>query len=130
MRSVHSAGTSAERIFEQVLHGLGVRAQRQPGSLPGRPDFVFQRLRLAIFVHGCFWHGHSGCENSTLPLSNVDYWRGKIDRNRKRDRRVRDALRKAGWRTYVVWECKLKNSESVARRFRRLLQESRRENLA
>ena len=120
MRSVHSTGTGAEKKCEAVLRSLGVRPKRHAAGLPGRPDFVLTESRLALFVHGCFWHAHKGCKNSALPSSNVDYWSRKIDRNRKRDRRVRDALRNGGWRTAVIWECKLKNLPLVACRLEKL----------
>lgn len=116
MRNVHSTGTEAEQRCELLLRSLRLRYRTHAADLPGRPDFVLTASRLALFVHGCFWHAHRGCKNAALPSSNVVYWSQKIDRNRKRDRRVRDALRKAGWRTAVIWECKLSEVELVARR--------------
>lgn len=121
MRAVHSTGTGAERKCEVLLRSMKIRYRRNDADLPGRPDFVLTGPRLALFVHGCFWHAHKGCKNSTLPTSNVDYWNRKIDRNRKRDRRVRDALRQAGWRTAVIWECAFSDQPSVARRLERLV---------
>jgi len=120
MRAVHSTGTGAENKCEMLLRSLKVRFRHHVDELPGRPDFVVTASKLALFVHGCFWHAHKGCKNSILPTSNVDYWTRKIDRNRKRDRRMRDALRQLGWRTAVIWECDLKNERSVARRLKRL----------
>jgi DNA mismatch endonuclease (patch repair protein) len=120
MRSVHSMGTSAEQKCETLLRSLKLRFSQHVASLPGKPDFLLRESRLALFVHGCFWHAHDGCRNAVLPNSNVDYWNGKIARNRKRDRRVREALRKAGWRTAVIWECKLRDADSVARRLLKL----------
>jgi DNA mismatch endonuclease (patch repair protein) len=120
MRSVPSAGTGAERKCEQLLRSLRLRFRRQSNNLPGRPDFVLPDCDLALFVHGCFWHAHKGCKNATLPTSNLDYWIGKIGKNRRRDRRVREELRKAGWRTAVIWECKLRNVDSVSRRLVKL----------
>lgn len=120
MRSVHSVGTGAEAKCEALLRSLKLTYRLHAADLPGRPDFVLKGSRLALFVHGCFWHAHKGCKNAVLPSSNIDYWSRKIDRNRKRDRRVRDALRKAGWHTAIIWECKLKDVESVARRLLKL----------
>src|SRR5579872_4347249 len=108
MRSVHSSGTSAEKKCEAILRSLNVHFSTTPAKVRGRPDFVLRRSNLALFIHGCFWHAHKGCKHASLPASNVEYWAEKLDRNRKRDRRVRDALRKAGWRTAVIWECALK----------------------
>jgi DNA mismatch endonuclease, patch repair protein len=115
MQAVHSTGTTAENKCEAVLRSLRLRFTKQ-ADLPGRPDFVVKISKLAVFVHGCFWHSHKGCKNAALPVSNAAYWTQKIDKNRRRDRRIRDELRKAGWRTAVIWECKLRNLDSVASR--------------
>lgn len=120
MRSVRSTGTGAEKKCEALLRALKLSFRRHSAHLPGRPDFVLRDCRLALFVNGCFWHAHHGCSNAMLPTSNTVYWHRKIDRNRKRDRRVRDALRKGGWRTAVIWECKLRNEDLVARRLLKL----------
>jgi DNA mismatch endonuclease (patch repair protein) len=120
MRSVRSTRTGAERKCEALLRSLKLKFSQHASDLPGKPDFLLKESRLAVFVHGCFWHAHKGCKNSALPTSNVDYWSRKIDRNRRRDRRVRDTLRKAGWRTAVIWECKLRNANSVASRLLKL----------
>jgi DNA mismatch endonuclease (patch repair protein) len=124
MRAVRSTGTSAENKCEALLRSLKLRFA-QHADLPGRPDFILRASKLAVFVHGCFWHGHKGCKNAVLPSSNVAYWVQKIDKNRRRDRRVREALRKAGWRTAVVWECKLRDADSVASRLLRLANRGR-----
>jgi DNA mismatch endonuclease, patch repair protein len=116
MRAVHSKGTTPEKKCECLLRSLKLSFRRHATGLPGQPDFVLEASRLALFVHGCFWHAHKGCKNAVLPTSNLEYWSRKIDRNRKRDRRVRDALRRAGWRTAVIWECKLKDAASIASR--------------
>jgi DNA mismatch endonuclease, patch repair protein len=121
MRSVRSTGTAPEQQCEAILRSLHITFKRAPANLRGRPDFVLDRPHLAIFVHGCFWHSHKRCKQAALPSSNVKYWKEKIDNNRKRDRRVREALRKDGWRTAVIWECELKKTDSVARRLSRLI---------
>lgn len=121
MRSVHSVGTGAEKKCEKLLSWLDVRFRRHPEDLPGRPDFVMPQCNLALFVHGCFWHSHRGCKNSALPTSNLDYWAQKIGNNCKRDRRVRAQLRRAGWRTAVIWECKLGKPDLVSRRLLKLV---------
>jgi DNA mismatch endonuclease (patch repair protein) len=120
MRAVHSTGTTAENKCEALLRTLKLKFSQHHPDLAGRPDFVLKDSRLAIFVHGCFWHAHKGCKHAALPSSNVTYWVQKIGRNRRRDRRVRDELRKAGWRTAVIWECKLRHPDSVAGRLLKL----------
>jgi DNA mismatch endonuclease (patch repair protein) len=120
MGAVHSSGTAAERSCEAILRSLKIKFRRNAESLPGKPDFVLSSSHLVIFVHGCFWHSHDGCKNATVPTSNTEYWSGKLVRNRRRDRRVREAIRKLGWRTVVIWECKLRDADSVARRLMKL----------
>lgn len=105
-----------------------LRGWRRGYRLFGRPDFVFPKERLAVFVDGCFWHGHD-CRN-LRPRTNARFWRVKISRNQDRDRRVVRILRAAGWRTVRVWECDLKskNEKNIVRRLRRALK--RRKNTA
>lgn len=120
MRAVHSSGTTPENKCETLLRTLRLKFSKHAPDLAGRPDFILRGSRLAIFVHGCFWHAHKGCKHAALPSSNVEYWVKKIDRNRRRDRRVRDQLRNIGWRTTVIWECRLRNTASVASRLLKL----------
>ena len=80
MRAVHSTGTGAEKKVELLLRSLRLRYRRHAPDLPGKPDFVLTAQRLALFVHGCFWHAHTGCKSATLPTSNVIYWAQKIGR--------------------------------------------------
>ncbi len=76
--------------------------------MPGRPDLIFPKYRAVIFVHGCYWHGHPGCKDATMPKSNVSFWTQKFTNNTERDRRVVRELIGEGWRVMVVWECELK----------------------
>ena len=82
-------------------------------SLPGKPDFVFSRLHLALFVHGCFWHQHKNCRRSNLPKSNIEYWSWKLDRNLRRDKKVLRKLRELGWKTAVIWECQTRDTAKL-----------------
>ena len=75
------------------------------GSLPGRPDLAVPAARVAIFVHGCFWHRHARCKGATTPKSNVGFWQDKFAKNVERDRRNRRDLKRLGWKVVVVWEC-------------------------
>ena len=122
MRRVKSEGTRPEAVVGALLAAYRLRILEHPAQLPGKPDFAVPSRKLAVFVHGCFWHNHS-CPQAALPASNDEYWRLKIERNRKRDRRVRDQLRRAGWQTAVIWECRLlRHPDAVARRLTRLLE--------
>ncbi|MGH6946264.1 MAG: very short patch repair endonuclease, partial [Kiloniellales bacterium] len=102
MASVKQKHTGPELTVRRMLHRLGYRFRLHNRSLPGSPDLVFPRRGKAIFVHGCFWHGHS-CRWGRLPKSKLDYWGPKIEANRKRDRRNSLRLRKQGWSVLVVW---------------------------
>jgi DNA mismatch endonuclease (patch repair protein) len=120
MRSVKSRDTGPELALRKALHRLGYRYRTHESSLPGRPDLVFPRYRCAIFVHGCFWHGHS-CRWGAAPKSRPEFWGPKIARNRRRDRRNLRALRLLGWRTLVVWQCQLKDFDRLAPKIARFL---------
>ena len=122
MSSVRSTGTKPEKMCERLMKLAKIRFRKQPNNLIGHPDFVLPEACVAVFVHGCFWHGHESCKHSSLPSSNLEYWKKKIERNRRRDAQVLRSLRKAGWRTAVFWECKMQNAESVTRRLLRLSQ--------
>lgn len=113
MRAVKDRDTSPERRVASILKEMGIRFRSQAGDLPGSPDFVLPRLRAALFVQGCFWHGH-GCRSRT-PHTHRAYWLAKLARNRRRDRRVRRSLNRLGWTVVVVWECQVQNhNRSVA----------------
>lgn len=120
MRSVRSKGTGPENCCRQLLRSLKLRFRSQSAGLPGRPDFILYDYKVALFVHGCFWHGHRDCKGAQLPATNASYWLRKIENNSRRDQRARRALRKMGWRTVVFWECQLKNVDLVARRLLKL----------
>ena len=98
MRRVKGAGTSPEIIVRRVIWRLGGRYRLNRADLPGKPDIVLPGRRLAIFVHGCFWHGHDCARGARVPKANRDYWVEKVRRNRERDRAARAALEAAGWR--------------------------------
>ncbi|MDR4308268.1 DNA mismatch endonuclease Vsr [Chelatococcus sambhunathii] len=118
MRAVKGRDTAPEMLVRRTAHGLGYRFRLHRRDLPGSPDLVFPRARLAVFVHGCFWHGHDCARGARLPKTNADYWRAKIARNVARDARVHGELAALGWRTLTLWECELKDGELLARRLR------------
>lgn len=122
MRAVRSQDTAPELAVRRAAHGLGYRFRLHRKDLPGAPDLVFPRLGAVIFVNGCFWHGHSCPRGARVPMNNRGYWLRKIQSNRTRDRAVRSALRRLGWRCLTVWECQTKNAASLAARVRRFLE--------
>jgi DNA mismatch endonuclease (patch repair protein) len=105
MAGIRAKNTKPEQVLRQFLHRQGFRFRLHDAKLPGKPDMVFPKLRAVLFVHGCFWHRHVGCQASTIPSSNVDFWRSKLASNRRRDKKHIDALLRDGWRVGVVWEC-------------------------
>lgn len=113
MRSVRSRDTGPEMIVRSVLHGLGLRFSLQRKDLPGRPDIVLRRHKTAVFVHGCFWHGHS-CAKGRLPKTRLDFWGPKIERNRNRDAESVKMLKKLGWRVLTIWQCQTKDTDRLA----------------
>lgn len=108
MASIRSRDTKPEMMVRRFLHGRGFRYSLTRKDLPGRPDLVLPRYNAAIFVHGCFWHGHAGCRFATMPATRSDFWRAKLSANAARDERVETELQKLGWRVAVVWECSLR----------------------
>jgi DNA mismatch endonuclease (patch repair protein) len=109
MRRVKDRDTAPELKVRKLLWRLGARYRLQRKDLPGKPDIVLSGRKLAIFVHGCFWHGHDCARGARVPKANRDYWLGKVGRNRARDIETRAKLEAMGWRVLVVWECKLKD---------------------
>ena len=107
MSRVKGRDTTPELIVRRMLHTEGYRFRLHRKDLPGKPDIVFPGRRKVVFVHGCFWHGHR-CRKGRLPKSNKDFWRTKIGANRARDRRHLKGLAALGWKTLVIWQCKLK----------------------
>ena len=120
MRAVPSKHSSAELKVRRLLTAMGLRYRLHRRDLPGSPDLVFASRRLAIFVHGCFWHRHDCRRGARTPKSNTAYWVAKIARNRVRDAAVRETLHAAGWRAETVWECELKGADVLAERLRAL----------
>lgn len=117
MSRIGAKDTQPEMTVRRLLHSLGYRYVLHDKRLPGKPDLVFPGRRKVVFVHGCFWHGHS-CGRGFRPSSNAEFWAAKIDGNRSRDRRNVRAIRAQGWRVLTVWECaaQRKNIEALKRR--------------
>lgn len=110
MQQVKQKHTGPEVAVRSLLHRLGYRFRLHRKDLPGTPDIVFPSRKIAIFVHGCFWHGH-GCKKGLAPKSKLDYWLPKIESNQQRDARKKIALMEAGWTVQVVWQCEITNVE-------------------
>lgn len=108
MAKIRSVNTKPEKIVRSVLFRQGYRFRLKTKILPGHPDIVMPGRKTVIFVHGCFWHSHTGCTRATVPSSNKTFWEEKLRRNRERDITVRDEILTKGWRVLWVWECALR----------------------
>lgn len=114
MRRVRSTDTAPEMRVRRLIYGMGYRYRLHDAKLPGKPDLVFLARKKAIFVHGCFWHGHDCRAGRNRPSSNVTYWTAKLDRNRQRDAGNQQRLAALGWRWLIVWECTIKDEKLLA----------------
>ncbi|MFL5298285.1 MAG: very short patch repair endonuclease [Phenylobacterium sp.] len=121
MRRVKGKDTTPELAVRKALTKLGARYRLHRKDLPGSPDIVLPGRRLALFVHGCFWHGHDCARGARVPKQNRDYWLGKVARNRARDTVSRETLTAQGWRVETLWECELKDMAALSARLRSLL---------
>lgn len=123
MRQVKGAATAPERAVRRLIWSLGGRYRLNRADLPGKPDIVLGGRRLAIFVHGCFWHGHDCRRGDRVPKTNRAYWMKKIAGNRRRDGVARSALEAAGWRVEAIWECEMADEAILRARMAILLSE-------
>jgi DNA mismatch endonuclease (patch repair protein) len=121
MRAVRTKDTTPELRVRGLVHRLGYRFRLHRRDLAGTPDLVLPRLRLAIFVHGCFWHGHRRCKMGRLPKSRLEYWGPKIAANAARDTRKVRALRRGGWSVLTIWECATKDEGRLEKTIRAAL---------
>ena len=111
MSRIKSKDTKPEMILRKSLHELGFRYRLHSSDLPGKPDMIFPKFRICIFVHGCFWHRHEGCPRCTMPKTNTLFWQEKFHRNKNRDIENVIRLFDLGWRVEIVWECELSTHE-------------------
>jgi DNA mismatch endonuclease, patch repair protein len=111
MAGITGKETEPEILVRKFLFSKGLRFRKNVKKLPGKPDIVLSKYRTVIFVHGCFWHGHSNCKKATLPKSNNVFWKTKISNNKERDRKTGLELKKMKWRVIIIWQCKLRNQE-------------------
>lgn len=115
MSGIRGKNTQPEMLVRRLLHAMGYRYRLHARELPGKPDIVFRRRRIAIFVHGCFWHRHPDpeCRLARMPKSRVDFWQPKLEGNRMRDEANVAALEAMGWKVLLVWECQLRDREQL-----------------
>ncbi len=117
MSRIRGRNTGPELRLRSLLHRAGFRFRLHAKHLPGRPDVVLPKYRTAIFVHGCFWHRHSGCRNATMPSTRREFWQKKFEGNVGRDVHNQAMLEAGGWTVVIIWECELKaEAEGIVRR--------------
>jgi DNA mismatch endonuclease (patch repair protein) len=127
MCSVRRRDTDIELSVKELLESLRISVEAQPKDLPGQPDFVSRKRKWAIFVHGCFWHGHRNCsvtkggQAGRLPATNRSMWAKKLERNRRRDQSVVRQLNRLGYRTLTVWGCDTRDPPRLLRRLRQFV---------
>ena len=124
MQAVRSKNTRPEMTVRRLLFCLGYRYRLHQKELPGTPDIVFPTRRKALFIHGCYWHGH-GCKKGQLPKSDTSYWSNKIRANRDRDSRKEDELKNLGWEVLTIWQCDLADLDRVEERLKAFLGDTR-----
>lgn len=115
MARVPGKDTKPELTLRSALHRQGFRFRKNVKSLPGSPDIVLPKYKAAIFVHGCFWHGHEGCSKSNLPETRQEFWQEKLTKNILRDQNNIRSLQEQDWRVAVIWVCFLKNKDTLSK---------------
>ncbi|OJU52931.1 MAG: hypothetical protein BGN96_10095 [Bacteroidales bacterium 45-6] len=115
MSKIRSKNTKPEVKLRKALFAQGFRYRINDKKIAGSPDIVFPKYKTVIFVQGCFWHGHENCKLSHLPKSNVEFWRSKMERNKKRDKQIKYQLIVSGWKVIEVWECEIKTKLRLKR---------------
>ncbi len=124
MRAVKSQDTNPEMIVRRLLHQAGFRYRLHRKDLPGKPDLVFPGRKKIIFVHGCFWHQHSGCRFADRPATRQDYWNAKLNRNVERDAKNQEMLIQNGWKLLIIWECQTRDKVSLIEVAKTFLEDS------
>lgn len=114
MSRIRSKDTKPEKTVRSTLHRMGYRFRLHDKKLPGKPDIVLPKYKTVIFVHGCFWHRHSGCRYTYTPKSRVEFWELKFQKNINNDQENIRVLRESGWQVKVIWECETKDADKLA----------------
>jgi DNA mismatch endonuclease (patch repair protein) len=114
MSRIRSKNTKPEMVVRSMLHRMGFRFRLHDRKLPGNPDIVLPKYKTVIFVHGCFWHRHSGCNYTYTPKSRVEFWEVKFQKNVNNDQENIRLLKELGWQVKVIWECETKDTDKIA----------------
>jgi DNA mismatch endonuclease, patch repair protein len=117
MSRIISKDTKPEKVVRSVLHKAGYRFRIHCGNLPGKPDLIFPKYKLALFVHGCFWHRHENCKYCYTPKSRLEFWNKKFIKNVQRDEFVKRKLEEIGWHVFIIWECQTNDHNIILSNF-------------
>ena len=128
MSHISGKETKPEILVRKFLFANGFRFRKNVKNLFGKPDIVLPKYKTVIFIHGCFWHGHT-CKRGTLPTTNIEFWKTKINGNVERDKRDISELEKQGWKIIVIWQCEIKNITLQNERLTKLLSEIKSDNV-
>jgi DNA mismatch endonuclease (patch repair protein) len=121
MSLIRSRDTAPEKIVRKILTEMGARYRLYTKQLPGKPDIVIKKDKLAIFINGCFWHQHKGCKRKTMPKGNRNYWKPKLERNVAKQKADIKALRKDDWKVGIVWECETRDEDKLKKKLQKIL---------
>ncbi|TSC87300.1 MAG: DNA mismatch endonuclease, patch repair protein [Microgenomates group bacterium Gr01-1014_16] len=113
MSRITGKNTTPELTVRKILRKMGYKYRLNAHNLPGKPDVVIHSEKLVIFVNGCFWHNHKGCKRSSLPKTNTEFWKDKINKNVEKQKQSIKALKKLGWKILVLWQCKINNNNAL-----------------
>lgn len=123
MSKITGKETKPEILVRKVLFANGFRFRKNDKRYPGKPDIVLPKYKTVVFINGCFWHGHKNCKKATLPKTNYEFWKTKIDANIRRDANNYHLLKEFGWKVIVLWQCKLSNHKKIEKTLNLLLKE-------
>ncbi len=115
MARIRGRNTKPEISVRKLLFSRGLRYRLHQKKLPGTPDIVFKKAKVAVFVHGCYWHQHKRCKDVSLPTTRTEYWIPKLAKNIERDKAAVRKLKKMGWKVHVIWECALKKPNKLSK---------------
>jgi DNA mismatch endonuclease, patch repair protein len=118
MGAIHGKHTAPEMTVRSAAHRMGLRFRLHDKRFPGRPDLILAKWRAVVFVNGCFWHRHTGCRKTTIPKSNVQFWKAKFRENTRRDAANYAKLEALGWRVIVLWQCEVRTLEQATERLK------------
>ena len=127
MSGIKGKDTNPEIATRKMMYKMGLRYRLHRKDLPGKPDIVLGTIKLAIFVHGCFWHRHNQCKYSYSPKTRVNFWEKKFKDNVKRDMNNRHALEELGWKSAVIWECQTKDPDDLKKNILNIIESSKKD---